>query len=376
MKVQEIKLSDNRIRYLVIDDNWMPIEPVTKYLKHLDNIGKRFNTLKTYAYALKSYFEYLKEINKEYNDITFDILSNFVGWLRNPYANNVTSIKPVQSKRKEKTINLIITVVIGFYDYLYRIEDIQENIYQKTMKKVFIRNKTSYKNFLYHVTKNKPKEKNILKLKEPRTKLKILSKDEMIQVYNATNNIRDQFLIKLLFETGFRIGEALSLQHNDIIYDHCNGHRIKLVNRGELNNKACLKSGERQVFVSQELLDLYDDYAYDVLDELNIDTNFVFVKLKGKNKGQPLTYQNVSDLFKMIKKKTGLDVYAHLIRHTHATIFYQKTKDIKLLQERIGHSSIQTTMNIYLHPTDEEIRANWEDASFSFKLEKGEKTNE
>ena len=45
------------------------------------------------------------------------------------------------------------------------------------------------------------------------TKLKVLSKEEIEIIYNATTNIRDKFLIKLLFETGLRIGEALSHYH-------------------------------------------------------------------------------------------------------------------------------------------------------------------
>ena len=83
------------------------------------------------------------------------------------------------------------------------------------------------------------------------------------------------------------------------------------------------------------------------------------------------TIRDVSDLFKRLKKKTGIDVHAHLLRHTHATIYYQTTKDIKQVQERLGHSQIQTTMNMYLHPSDEDIRANWEIAQPSFKITKG-----
>ena len=200
----------------------------------------------------------------------------------------------------------------------------------------------------------------------------------MQKIYDATTNIRDEFLIKLLYETGLRIGEALSLFIEDIIFDHNKGHRIKLVDRGELSNGAMLKTGEREIHISQELIDLFDDYAYDILDELEIDTNFVFVKLRGKNKGKPLEYQDVSDLFKRLKKKTGIDVHAHLLRHTHATIYYQVTKDIKQVQERLGHSQIQhsqiqTTMNMYLHPSDEDIRANWEIAQPSFNINKGGK---
>lgn len=372
MKVQEVKLDNNQRRYLLVDDNGLPIIPVAKYLKYIDNSEKSFNTQKTYAYSLKLYFEYLQEIDVDYRNVNINILSNFVGWLRNPHENNkVVSLKSIKAKRAEKTVNLTITVVTNFYDYLYRTEEINNDMLDKLMKQVFTGSHKHYKDFLYHVNKDTPSSKNILKIKEPKRKIKPLTKEEIQKVYNATNNIRDEFLIKLLYETGLRIGEALSLFIEDIVFDHNKGHRIKLVNRGELSNGAKLKTGEREIHISQELIDLFDDYAYDILDELEIDTNFVFVKLRGKNKGQPLEYQDVSDLFKRLKKKTGIDVHAHLLRHTHATIYYQTTKDIKQVQERLGHSQIQTTMNMYLHPSDEDIRANWEIAQPSFKITKG-----
>ena len=373
MKVQEVKLDNNQRRFLLVDDSGLPIIPVAKYLKYIDNSEKSFNTQKTYCYSLKLYFEYLQEINVDYRNVNINILSDFVGWLRNPYENNkVVNLKPTKAKRTEKTINLTITVVTNFYDYLYRTEEIDNNMFDKLMKQVFTGGHKHYKDFLYHVNKDKPTSKNILKIKEPRRKIKTLTKEEIQKVYNATTNIRDEFLIKLLYETGIRIGEALSLFIEDIIFDHNKGHRIKLVDRGELSNGAMLKTGEREIHISQELIDLFDDYAYDVLDELEIDTNFVFVKLRGENKGQPLEYPDVSDLFKRLKKKTGIDVHAHLLRHTHATIYYQTTKDIKQVQERLGHSQIQTTMNMYLHPSDEDIRANWELAQPSFQLRKGD----
>lgn len=372
MKVQEVKLEDNQRRYLLVEDNGLPIIPVARYLKYIDNAEKSFNTQKTYCYSLKLYFEYLQDIDVDYRNVNINILSDFVGWLRNPYeSNKVANMNPTKAKRTAKTVNLTITVVTNFYDYLYNTEELNNDMVDKLMKQVFTGSHKHYKDFLYHVNKDKPSSKNILKIKERRRKIKVLTKDEVQKVYNATTNIRDEFLIKLLFETGLRIGEALSLYIEDIKYDHDKGHRIKLVDRGELSNGASQKTGEREIHISQELIDLFDDYAYDILDELEIDTNFVFVKLRGENKGQPLEYQDVSDLFKRLKKKTGINVHAHLLRHTHATIYYQTTKDIKQVQERLGHSQIQTTMNMYLHPSDEDIRANWEIAQPSFQISKG-----
>lgn len=114
-----------------------------------------------------------------------------------------------------------------------------------------------------------------------------------------------------------RIGEASSLFIEDFICDYNYGHKIRLVDRGELPNGAKLKTGKREIYISQELMDLFDDYMYEVLDELEIDTNFVFVKLKGENKGEPMSYREVSALFKRLKEKTGIDIHPHLLRHTH-----------------------------------------------------------
>lgn len=377
MKVQEVILEKNRKRYMLLDDEGLPVIQVVKYLKYLDNREKSYNTQKTYCYSLKLYFEYLEEIDVDYKKVNINILSNFVGWLRNPYTNSkAISMKPIKAKRTEKTVNLTVTVVTNFYDYLFRTEEINNDIIKKVIKQIFTGGRTSYKDFLYHVNKDKPSNRNILKIKEPRRTIKVLTKEEAESIYRATTNIRDEFLIKLLFETGLRIGEVLSLFIEDFIFNHDKGHKIKLVDRGELPNGGKLKTGEREIYVSQELMDLFDDYEYEILDELEIDTNFVFIKLKGKNKGQPLEYSDVNAFFRRLKQKTSIDIHAHLLRHTHATLYYRQTKDIKQVQERLGHSQIQTTMNMYLHLSDKDIRENWELAQPAFNFNKGDTKDE
>ncbi len=376
MKVQEIRIDATKKRYLLVDEKGFPITPVAKYLKYIDNCGRSHNTQKTYCYALKMYFKYLKLIDLSYRCVTLNTLIDFIEYLRNPYENNkIVSFQLTKAKRTEKTLNLIITAITNFYDYLYRTEEFDNNLIEKLIKQTSMGRYSKYKGFLYHINDDKSLNSNILKIKEPKLQIKILTKEEIKTIYSATTNIRDEFLIKLLFETGLRIGEALSLFIQDIIFNHNTGHKIRLVDRGELINGAKLKTGEREVYISQELINLFDDYAYEILDELEVDSNFLFVKIKGKNKGKPLEYQDVSDLFKRLKKKTGIDIHAHLLRHTHATIYYQATKDIKQVQERLGHSQIQTTINMYIHPSNEDIRANWEIAQPSFKINK-EDSNE
>jgi hypothetical protein len=64
--------------------------------------------------------------------MNINYLSNFVGWLRNPYdSNKVLFLKPTKSKQTEKTVNLYISAVTNFYDYLFRSQELSK----KSLKK-------------------------------------------------------------------------------------------------------------------------------------------------------------------------------------------------------------------------------------------------
>ncbi|PTJ88007.1 tyrosine-type recombinase/integrase [Staphylococcus simulans] len=365
MKIVNVNSNSGK-NFMIIDNNFNPVEDVTYYLKYLESVDKSENTLKTYAYCLKRYFMYLELKDKNHNDATFDDLVDFVMWLKSPKRYKKVIHKDRQlSKKSAKTINLTITVVTNFYDYLFRTKKSNIDIAKSVLKES--NRQSSYKSFLDHVNTNDLLFKNTLKVKEPREKTKILSTSEIKELINASNNIRDRFMIQLLYETGLRIGELLSLYIDDIKYDLTNGHQIILKNRKN-KNRARLKSGERKIYISQSLIDLYDDYLYEVLDEVSTSSEFLFIKIRGKHVGDPLDYNDVNSIFKRLKKKTGINVHPHLLRHTHATIFYNKSKNIKQVQERLGHSNIQTTMDLYIHNDDQLIRENWEKVKDSFQI--------
>ncbi|WP_280157519.1 tyrosine-type recombinase/integrase [Priestia aryabhattai] len=370
MRVEEISVG-NRKAYLLIDTNGLPVEPVAKYMKYLYNSERSSNTLQTYCTALKFYFTYLEQTGIDYQQVSFEKLSSFVSWLRNPYENNnVVPHKTAKAKRRESTVNNYLTVVASFYDYLYRNDLVESDMVERLMKKMFIgAGGNGYKSFLHHVNRGKPISKNILKLKEPRKRVKVFTKEQVEEIYHSTTNIRDKFLVRLLFESGLRIGEVLSLFLEDLQFDaKQRKHKIQLTNRGELPNGGKLKTGERKLDISQGLMDLYDDYLYEVVDEYDPDHNFVFVKIWGKNAGAPLTYSDVYATFKEIERKIGIHITPHMFRHTHGTIYYLQTKNIKLVQERLGHAQIQTTMNLYIHPSEDEIRKDWEKAAHAFEI--------
>ena len=61
MQVATVKTADNKERYMLFDSNGESVDVVNRYLKYKDSYGSARNTLKTYCYHLKLYFEYLEQ---------------------------------------------------------------------------------------------------------------------------------------------------------------------------------------------------------------------------------------------------------------------------------------------------------------------------
>jgi|GEM_PF-6934417 len=114
MKVEQIPMGNRKV-YLLIDSNGMPVEPVAKFMKYHYNQESSSNTLQTYCIALKYYFIYLEQIGIDYQQVSFQTLSDFVAWLRNPYeSNKVIPQKNEKAKRSKRTVNTYISAVSSF----------------------------------------------------------------------------------------------------------------------------------------------------------------------------------------------------------------------------------------------------------------------
>jgi integrase/recombinase XerD len=359
MRVQEIRTSDYHKRYVVVDGNGNLVVPVVRYLKYLNAIGRARNTLRSYAQSLSLYFTYLAQEQLEYQQVTLDDLGGFVLWLKNPYRSlKVLPVRPVTQARTNTTINGCLTAVAGFYDYLWRQDELDTDLNEKTRTYLPARSR-SYKSFLYHIAKGKLVEKNLLKQRVPRRgQPKTLTKKQIETLVNACENIRDQLLLKLLYESSLRVGECLALWIEDVDVD---GRKIHVRDRGELANDAEIKTEAccRSVDVSDDLINQILDYLVIVHTD-EVETNHLFVKLRGLRAGKPLEYADVNDLFQRLKAKTGIDAHAHLLRHSSLTSLAKNGMRPEVLRERAGHVQFQYTYQLYVHPSEEEMREEWE----------------
>jgi integrase/recombinase XerD len=354
MEVVKVRTEEGKERYYVADNDGLPIEPILKFIRFKDNTNYARNTLRMYCQHLKLYFEYLEEHNITFQKVTIDDLSLFVNWLQSPYASSkVISIDKKESIRSSRTINIIVDTVLLFYDYLLRHEEYSNNISER-LRRFITSSNTNFKGFLYGIAYEKKKvTSNILKLKVPKYRPKTLNKEEIEMIIKACNNLRDKFLLMLLYETGMRIGEALSLWIEDFdISDMV----IDLKDRGQLENNAEIKtvSSPRRIDISQNLADVFMEYIAEYHTE-DVETNHIFIKISGRNKNKAMNYIDVDNLFRSIKRKVNIHVTPHMFRHTSLTILRMANWPPELLRIRAGHKNIYTTLNTYIHPSDEDL---------------------
>lgn len=169
-------------------------------------------------------------------------------------------------------------------------------------------------------------------------KRRALTREE-IQTIKDNTDIPGGLFRFLLLCTGLRRGEALRLKYKDIDRKNKRIHVTK--SAYYTSNKAQLKDPKTQSG-SRDVVLLPDLEA--VLPKGNKD-RYIF----SRDGSEPLTNKQARTLWDNYIKRTGLNVTPHYLRHTYATILFMSGIDVKTAQYLLGHSDIQTTMNIYTH---------------------------
>lgn len=166
---------------------------------------------------------------------------------------------------------------------------------------------------------------------------------EAIETYKFNENVgyRNRLILKMIIYTGIRVGEVLNLHIKEIFFEE--GLYILQI-RGKGNKP-------RVVMLKQSIIE--KDYQ-NWLAMRNCSNDLLFCN----NKGNRLTQAYISRIVEKIllsagirKEKNG----AHMLRHSFATMLYQKHKDLILVQEALGHADINTS-RIYTHFDKERLK--------------------
>lgn len=279
-----------------------------QYEKHYSN-----NTIDAYRRDTHFFLEFIKE-NTTHNSLIEISRTEIRSWVIYLLETNQPS-----------SVNRKISTIKTFFKYLRR-----QNLIKKDPTKLIQKVKTSKK------------------LPEFITESKIV-KHLIIEDKDFTDfiTVRDYLCIELLYATGIRRNELLSLTNNQISIQN---KQIKVLGKG---NK------ERIIPLSDNCLSLISTYTSLKNETFQKKTNSLLVTQKG-NKPYPSLINNI--VKKFFKDETTINKKSpHVLRHTFATHLLNNGADLNAIKELLGHSNLAATQ-IYTHNSTEKLRKTFEQA--------------
>lgn len=266
---------------------------LNKYERYLTSIGKRKNTISAYVTDVSMYLKFL-ELNK------FEI--NEDGYSLTAYVQYLT-----QCKKSTSSIQRTIIALRNFYNFL-----VAEEVIAKVPA--------------FNAQRDKVERKKPI----------ILSIDEVTKIMNCANSntdkgLRDKALLELMYATGMKVSELISLDVNDVDLD--------------LSYVKCKdnKGYERLIPIGSQAKESLKKYI-EIRRYLNRDNNKLFVNMNG----DPITRQGVWMIVKECSASAGIqkEVNLNTFRHSFAVHLLQNGANAKVVQELLGNQ-VMTYIDIY-----------------------------
>lgn len=299
--------------------------------------------------------------------------------------NSIDEIKKICKKARQiglLGINTYANPLLVFYGYCIKagFEDMREievgnvqeflNIYTASLSSATVRNyQFALTNFFEFIQKNNEVENGashiysielvgssnvtkqalpeFLSAEELDRFLEVLKRYDIKQKHiNSVVRLRNQLIILMIIYSGARISEILEIGYKDVSLE---GGYYRLRLRGKGNKM-------RVVFVQEELISSYFKSWVELRRTFPgiTDDMPLFVNKKANIPAQSYIYVVIENLLLSAgirKAKNG----AHLLRHSFATILYSRSKDLVLVQESLGHSSVETS-RIYTHFDNDKLK--------------------
>lgn len=165
-------------------------------------------------------------------------------------------------------------------------------------------------------------------------------------------------LFRLLAFSGMRQGELLALTWSDIDFVNATVDINKALTRG-IGNRQIIQppkseSSIRCISIDKGTIDLLKDWKLEqskilLMTGKRSDNQLVF---PADSTNKFLTSSQLRSNIKKVQQLTGLpEITVHGLRHTHCSLLFEAGMTMEVVKERLGHSDIATTMNIYTHVT-------------------------
>lgn len=271
----------------------------TEYLCEEKSLSE--NTLLSYRRDLKLYFEYLEKTNANYIKADRETVISYFDELRKLGKANSTISRNVASLR-------------AFYLYLFNKGKIKKN-----------------------PAENLKYEKNVRKIPG------ILTGKEIDKLFSqpditAFKGLRDKAMLEVLYATGIRVSELISLKAENI--------NVKM---GYITCDK--KDNQRIIPLHDEAIDVLKVYLKKYKD-LFKKGKYIFIN----SEGNPISRQGFWKIIKDYAKKAKIkkDITPNTLRHSFAAHLIQNGADLKSIQQMLGHADISTTQ-IYNNFTNSRI---------------------
>lgn len=268
------------------------------------------------------------------------------------YFNMIKESKTNYSKRKENnnvkpsTVKKWKSIIHACLEYAVECELISKNPCDKI--KITYTNTTDEET-IKSLVKSKREKIGYYNIDEFKNVCNLLE-NEFIQYYN-NDNIKDEkkllevgrrFIILLDLKTGMRRSELFGLTREDLSIENLtfdvNKSRHYLAGKGKFTKYTKNDSSIRIKSLPKSILKYLELY-YQLLDNLEYKNEYIF---------DYLSIDGICSWFDKWQTKNNIkNIRFHDIRHTHATILLYLGVDVKTISERLGHSDIQTTLNVY-----------------------------
>ncbi|GDY24036.1 hypothetical protein LBMAG56_53830 [Verrucomicrobiota bacterium] len=179
-----------------------------------------------------------------------------------------------------------------------------------------------------------------LRLRQPRRVIVPLSADEVAKFWHSVRTFRDLALVGLMLLDGLRSCEVLTLQLEDLQLAEA---QIRVLGKG--NKKRVLP-------LPPEIVEVVEKYLR--LERPLTNSSFLFVSLKGRQRGRRMTPAGLRSLFRHHRLRSQIPhANAHRLRHTFGADMARAGISLPALQHLMGHSQIHTTMlYVQLAPRD------------------------
>ena len=167
---------------------------------------------------------------------------------------------------------------------------------------------------------------------------------ELLKSIDGPNEERDYCILTLFLNCGLRLSELCGINLNDISSDG----KMRVIGKG---NK------ERMIYLNQACINALEAYLY-VRPVEGVPPEYKNALFISRNKRR-ISNKTVQHIVYTFLDKAGfgnMGFSTHKLRHTAATLMYQKGHvDIRALKEVLGHANLNTTQ-IYTHVSDESVK--------------------